>query len=676
MPPFPSVDFYQAVTDNMDEGLCATDAQGLITFMNKAAEILLGWTFQELKGRRMHDVAHHHLPDGLPFPIEQCVGFQVLRTGRALRDYDDEFVRKDGRVLPVSYSSSPLRSDGKIVGLVVVFRDASERRVIEHTLRANEADARLLQQLGAEMVREGDSASFYQKVVDGASQIMESEFASMQKFHPENGKLELLAFRGFMAEDSRRWQWIGTDSGTTCAEALRTGTRVVAADTENSKYTEIYHGTAIRAVQSTPLYSRSGTLVGMLSTHWDHPHEPSPRDFRNLDILARQAADIIDQQHTLQEANRRKDHFLATLAHELRNPLAPIRNALTVLNATGITSERAEHARQVIGRQLNQMVRLIDDLMDVNRITRGTLELRRRRFEITPLVLQAVESCFPADVRRTREVHVQLPSQPVFVDADPVRLHQILCNVLSNAHKFSDDHDRISIEAGSQGRDLILTVSDSGIGIAPGKLETIFEMFSQIEQAPERGMTGLGIGLALVKQLTKLHGGSVTVQSDGVGKGSRFVIRLPVITNPPLDPPPATARSQSQLQDSRRVLVVDDNRDNADSLAALLQVDGYDVRLAYDGEEALAVAELYRPHVLLLDIGLPKLSGYDVCRRLRSTPWARQATIVAVTGWGQERDRAQARASGFDAHLVKPVDYAKLAEVLAAPRPPEAAPLT
>jgi len=664
----PSLDFYKVVTDNMGEGLYAADAHGLLTFMNPAAEAMLGWTFDELKGRRMHDMTHHHYPDGRPFPVEECAGFQVVRNGQTLRDYDDVFIRKDGTFLPVSYSSSPLRSDGEIVGLVVVFRDASARRLTEEALKANESDARLLQELGAELMRQDDVGSFYQKIVDGASQIMRSEFASMQMLHPERGsrgELQLLAFRGFAPADAKRWEWVRAETRTTCGEALKTGVRVIAADTENSSYRDVYHDTAIRSVQSTPLFSRQGALVGMLSTHWNRPYEPSPRDLRNLDILARQAADIMDQQRELQVADRHKDQFLATLAHELRNPLAPIRNALTVLNAPGITSERAERAREVIGRQVNQMVRLIDDLMDINRISRGTLELRRRRFAIGSLVWQAVETCLPVEARRKRDINVTVPPQPVFVDADPIRLHQILCNVLNNAVKFSNDSDRISIAVDPQDRDLVLTVSDTGIGIPPGKLERVFEMFSQVEQAPGHVKTGLGIGLALVRQLAELHGGSVTAHSDGVGRGSRFVIRLPIVTNPPLYPQQTAPRTPTQSADGRRVLVVDDNRDNADSLAALLQVEGYDVRLAYDGEEALAVAEVYRPHVLLLDIGLPKLSGYDVCRRLREEPWARQATFVAVTGWGQQRDRAQARATGFDAHLVKPVEYEKLAEVLA-----------
>jgi len=664
----PSLDFYKVVTDNMGEGLYSADAHGLLTFMNPAAEAMLGWTFDELKGRRMHDMTHHHYPDGRPFPVEECAGFQVVRNGQTLRDYDDVFIRKDGTFLPVSYSSSPLRSGGEIVGLVVVFRDASARRLTEEALKANESDARLLQELGAELMRQDDVGSFYQKIVDGASQIMRSEFASMQMLHPErgsHGELQLLAFRGFAPADAKAWEWVGAETGTTCGEALKTGVRVIAADTEHSSYRDVYHDTAIRAVQSTPLFSRQGARVGMLSTHWNRPHEPSPRDLRNLDILARQAADIMDQQRELQVADRHKDQFLATLAHELRNPLAPIRNALTVLNVPGITSERAERAREVIGRQVNQMVRLIDDLMDINRISRGTLELRRRRFAIGSLVWQAVETCLSVEARRKRDISVTVPPQPLFVDADPVRLHQILCNVLNNAVKFSNDNDRISIAVDQQDRDLVLTVSDTGIGIPPGKLERVFEMFSQVEQAPGHVKTGLGIGLALVRQLAELHGGSATAHSDGVGRGSRFVIRLPIVTNPPLYPQQTAPRTPTQSADGRRVLVVDDNRDNADSLAALLQVEGYDVRLAYDGEEALAVAEVYRPHVLLLDIGLPKLSGYDVCRRLREEPWARQATFVAVTGWGQQRDRAQARATGFDAHLVKPVEYEKLAEVLA-----------
>ena len=658
-----SRDFYVAVTSNMGEGLYATDPQGLVTFVNPAAEAMLGWTFDELKGRRMHDVTHHHHPDGRPFPIEACAGFRVLREGQTLRDYDDVFIRKDGSFLPVSYSSSPLRSGGEIVGLVVVFRDASERRLTEEALRANEADARLLQQLGTELMWQDDAASLYEKIVDGAAQIMRSEFASMQMFHPDRGKageLQLLAFRGFAPDDAKRWEWVGPDAGTTCHEALKTGVRVIAADTETSPFRTAYHDTAIRAVQSTPLFSRDGTLVGMLSTHWDRPHEPALRDLRNLDILARQAADLIDQQRN----RTRKDAFLATLAHELRNPLAPIRNALATLKAVGTTVQAAAHARHVIERQVDRMVRLIDDLMDANRISHGTLELRRKRFELAPLVWQAVDACLPAGENRARDITVNLPPERIFVDADPIRLYQVLCNLLSNAHKYTAAHDRISVTVECQSADLVLTVADTGIGIARDQLKTVFGMFSQLEQPATRVKEGLGIGLALVKQLVELHGGSVEARSEGLGKGSVFTIRLPVISNAPVDPQQSVPRSETTPAISRRVLVVDDNRDNAETLAALLQLHGHDVQLAYDGAEAIDVAERYRPHVVLLDIGLPRVSGYDVCRHLREQPWARQTAIVAVTGWGTEKDRDRAREAGFTAHLVKPLEYPKLVELL------------
>ena len=523
-----SSDFFSAVTATMGEGLYATDAEGRVTFMNAAAEAMLGWTFAELRGRRMHDVAHHHHPDGRPFPIEDCAVVRVLRDGHTLRDHDDFFIRKDGSFLPVSYTVAPLRSSGEIVGLVVVCRDASERREAEYAIRADEADARLLQALGAELTAQDDAASLYRKIVDGASQLMRSEFASMQMLHPErgtSGELQLLAFRGFAEAEAKRWEWLSTDGDTTCSAALKTRARVIAADTENSEFRTAYHDTGIRAVQSTPLFSRSGALVGIISTHWDHPNEPPQRDLRNLDILARQAADLIDQQR----AQTRKDEFLATLAHELRNPLGPIRNALSVLNAAGIEPRRAAQAREIIGRQVDQMVRLIDDLMDINRISRGTLELRPRSFELASLVWHAVETCVPNGGKR--DVTVSLPPQPVFLNADPVRLYQILCNILHNASKFTAENDRIAVTAQVEGGELVLTIADSGIGIARDKLETVFEMFSQLDQPPERAKEGLGIGLALVKQLVALHGGSVEARSDGPGTGSTFIIRLPGVSS-------------------------------------------------------------------------------------------------------------------------------------------------
>jgi CheY-like chemotaxis protein len=336
--------------------------------------------------------------------------------------------------------------------------------------------------------------------------------------------------------------------------------------------------------------------------------------------------------------------------------------------------EAVGRATEMMGRQVAQLVRLIDDLLDVSRISRGKLELRRERVELAPVVHQAVEACRPMAEGADHEVTVTLPPQPVYLDADPVRLSQVVTNLLHNACKFTERRGRIGLTAQRQGGDVVVAVKDDGIGIPPDKLDSIFEMFSQVDQSLERSRGGLGIGLTLTRRLVELHGGSVEARSDGLGRGSEFVVRLPVAVERPS--PPDEPGDEIRPTGRRRILVVDDNRDSADSLAMLLQLGGNETSVAYDGEEAVAAAAKQRPDVILLDIGLPKLNGYDACRRVRENRWAKGVVIIALTGWGQEEDRRKSAAAGFDGHLVKPVDHAELLKLLARLSPPGESPLT
>ncbi len=369
------------------------------------------------------------------------------------------------------------------------------------------------------------------------------------------------------------------------------------------------------------------------------------------------------EQHE-READRRKDEFLATLAHELRNPLAPIHNAISMLKLTYNDREAFERATGMIGRQLNQLVRLIDDLLDVSRISQGKLELRRERVELAPIIHQAVETCRPMAGFADQEVTIAMPPEPVYLDADPIRLSQVVSNLLNNACKFSGQHARISLLAERRGDDVVITVKDNGIGIQSDKLDSIFEMFSQIDQSLERAQSGLGIGLTLTRRLVELHGGSIEARSEGLGKGSEFTVRLPGAGDQaslPLKQP----QDEVRPSDKRRILVVDDNRDSAESLAMLLQLTGNETSVAYDGEEAIQVAAQQRPDVIFLDIGLPRLNGFDACRRIREHQWAENVLIIALTGWGQKEDRRKSAEAGFDGHLVKPVDNVELMKVLA-----------
>jgi PAS domain S-box-containing protein len=376
------------------------------------------------------------------------------------------------------------------------------------------------------------------------------------------------------------------------------------------------------------------------------------------DVTTRKRAE-----EALKDADRRKDEFLATLAHELRNPLAPLRTGLELLRLAGGPAAAVEPVRAMMDRQLTQMVRLVDDLMDVSRISRGKIDLRRERVPVAAAIASAVETSRPLVEQMGHALTVALPDGPLFVDADPVRLAQVFLNLLTNAAKYTEPGGRIRVTAGRQAEAVVVAVRDTGIGIAADQLSHVFEMFSQVAQARDKAQGGLGIGLTLVKQLVELHGGRVEATSPGLGRGAEFVVRLPAADEPP--PPVAAADGAERPAAALRVLIVDDNRDSADSLATLLELTGNVTRTAYDGEEAVAAAVAFRPDVILLDIGLPKLTGYEVCTRLREHPCGRGAVIVAQTGWATDADRARARAAGFDHHLVKPVAPAALTALLA-----------
>ena len=368
----------------------------------------------------------------------------------------------------------------------------------------------------------------------------------------------------------------------------------------------------------------------------------------------------------LQEQDTRKDEFLATLAHELRNPLAPIRNGLTILKDAHDKPEELGRTREMMERQVAHMVRLIDDLLDVSRVSRGKLELRRGPVELATVIHQAVETCRPMCEGTKHEVTVTLPPEPVYLNADSVRLSQVFGNLLSNACKFTEPGGRIWLTAEWQGSDIVASVRDTGIGLPPDKVESIFEMFSQVDKTLERSQTGLGIGLTLAKRLVELHGGSIEARSAGLGTGSELVVRLPTLIEKPQPQPPEEPAEEPAATNRRRILVVDDNRDSAESLATLLTLKGNETHTASDGQEAVEAAARLRPDVILLDIGLPNMNGYEACRRIREQPGGDDVVIIALTGWGQDEDRRRSTEAGFNEHWVKPLDPAVLMKLLAA----------
>ncbi|MGQ0656202.1 MAG: hybrid sensor histidine kinase/response regulator [Betaproteobacteria bacterium] len=388
---------------------------------------------------------------------------------------------------------------------------------------------------------------------------------------------------------------------------------------------------------------------------------------RMLGDLEHEMSERRGAEAALKAADRRKDEFLATLAHELRNPLAPIRNALYILQAAKDPAAGAE-ARAIIERQLAQLVRLVDDLLDVSRITTGKLVLRRQRVDVRAAAKSALEAAQPMIRFRALQLQANLPPEGVTIDADPTRLSQILLNLLNNAIKFTDSGGHIWLRAAVAGGELVASVRDDGIGLAAEPLEEIFDMFAQVDRSLERTSAGLGVGLSLSRRLAELHGGTLEAKSAGLGKGAEFVLRIPLGDGSAAAraTPPQRAGEPKLRAGNRRVLIADDNVDFAETLAFALTRMGNEVRVAHDGASALAAASEFRPDIAFLDIGLPRLNGFDLARRLRTAGATAHATLVAVTGWGQDTDRQLAREAGFDEYMVKPVEMERVQAILRA----------
>jgi PAS domain S-box-containing protein len=378
-------------------------------------------------------------------------------------------------------------------------------------------------------------------------------------------------------------------------------------------------------------------------------------------------------EEALHEADRRKDEFLATLSHELRNPLAPLRNSVQLLRMAGGDDASQTPVLEMMERQVGHLVRLVDDLLEMSRISRGVFELRRERVELAHVVRNAIETSGPLIEAANHELSVSLPEEPLCLDGDPVRLAQILANLLNNAAKYTEPGGKISVRARRHDGIVAVSVRDNGVGLTRDALPRLFDMFSRVDHASGRSQGGLGIGLALARRLTEMHGGTIDASSEGLGLGSEFVVRLPLAHS--LDSGRAGSAEAAPAIPAKRVLVVDDNRDAGDSLSMILELLGADVRIARSGPEALEAFESYHPAVVVLDIGMPGMNGYEVAHRMRTAFPERRTALVALTGWGQEDDRRRARAAGFDHHLVKPADIGTLRALLASlDQPPPSAP--
>ena len=405
----------------------------------------------------------------------------------------------------------------------------------------------------------------------------------------------------------------------------------------------------------TPYTSAIGTHV------YEYIFKPVIGESGAVEAVAGSTRDITE----FKEANRRKDEFLAMLAHELRNPLAPISNAIHIMRSHSVSEKIREEAALLVDRQITQMTHLLNDLLDVSRVTLGKIELRPQRIALLEIINMAVESVQPLIEDKTQTLTCKLPPSPIWLHADKTRLSQVFSNLLNNAAKYTDKNGHIEIEAMEDNLGVTINITDNGIGIPADIQPTIFDLFAQVDSSMERAQGGLGIGLTLVKNLVEMHKGKVTVFSAGKGKGSSFTVRLPIQLQSSTEEATAEKAEATASSESFRILIVDDNEASAKTLGWTLEILGHDTKLAHEGTQAIEAAKTYLPHIILLDIGLPGMNGYEVCRALRQDPHFKNTTIIAQTGWGQKEHRERSKEAGFDHHLVKPIRIETLEEILA-----------
>lgn len=656
---------YRAVVENQSEMVCRFRPDGTILFVNGAYANALGTSVEALMGGdfwkfvaendriAVRAMLNSMTPESPVVRIENRFTSSqgerwTLWTNRGLK-FDD-----DGRLIEAQSSGI----------------DITERKRFEEALAASVRRMEALYELTDRLQRSATVEEVYETAMEAIAKALGCERASILLFDGA-GVMRFVASRRLSmayrkaVEGHSPWQPDEKDprpfgiADVACAD--------MSDALKNALCSE-----GIAALAFIPLVMER-RLIGKFMVYFDTPHVFSESDYDVALTIGHQVAFAVQRRHAeadrrraeeaLRENDRRKDEFLATLSHELRNPLAPLKNAVEVLRLTDTMNPAVAPLREMMARQVNHLVRLVDDLLEMSRISRGTLVLQRQRVELADVVRNALETSDPLIKAARHRLEVRLPERALWVDGDPVRLAQILSNLLNNAAKYTDPDGTISVSVAVHGANATVSVRDTGMGIGPELLPRVFEMFSRGEQSAARGDAGLGIGLALAHRLAEMHGGTIAAHSEGKGKGSEFVMQLPLAVEP-RSAAPAADSAQTTVP-TTRILVVDDNRDAADSLGMLLQCLGADVRVAHNGAEALEAVEAYQPAVVLLDIGMPGMDGYEVARRIRSTYPERRTPLVALTGWGQEEDRRRARDAGFDYHLIKPADMDKLQALLA-----------
>jgi len=682
-------EWFQVSLSSIGDAVITTDVDGKVTFLNPVAERMTAWSSAEAAGQPLEHVFHlvnEQTREPAPNPVRV-----VLRDGNIVGLANHTaLIGKDGKETPIDDTAAPIRNaSGRLLGAVMVFHDVTVRRQAEAALREETRILELLNEAGVGLGAELNLPRLLQNLTDAAGKLSGATVAAF--CYNEDGaaaKSSCLYAPSDLAREA--FSEVGLPGGGPAIDPTFRGERVlrladIAQEPEYARQTPSGRR-LIRSYLAVPVLSRSGEVIGGLFLGHSQADVFSARSERLVLGLAAQAGVAIDNarlyegaqaqiarreqaEAALRETDRRKDEFLATLAHELRNPLAPIRQAALISKMATASEAQKLWSHDVITRQVQHMSLLLDDLLDVSRITRGTLQLRKQATELSAVVEAGVETARPTLDAKRHRLSLDIPRERTYLSVDPLRVAQVLSNLLTNAAKYTDPEGVIRVVARSTLDSVMIHVIDNGIGIAAEALPRIFQMFSQVVSPQDRSDGGLGIGLALAKGLVELHGGHISAKSGGLGQGSEFTVHLPIGTLS------AAGRAKQDGHTSvgalivRRILLADDNQDSAESLAMLLRMEGHDVVVVHDGREALAVVPEFNPEFVLLDIGMPGLNGYEVAKSIREAAPASRIKLIAVTGWGQHSDKARARAAGFDHHFTKPVEPDRLSELLRDPTP-------
>ena len=677
-----------AVVEYSDDAIITKTLDGIISTWNPGATRIFGYTAEEAIGKPVTMLIPEKHLDEEPGILER------LRRGERIDHYETIRRRKDGTFINVSLTVSPIKDEnGRIFGASKIARDITRQKRSEELIREQAHVLALLDTTGKSIASNLDLQNVLQTVTDTATELTGAKFGAFF-YNVINEEGEAFLLYTLSGAPREAFEKFGLPRNTPVFHPTFTGQGVVrSADiTKDPRYGTMapHHGMPkghlpVRSYLAVPVISRTGEVMGGL--FFGHPEVDrfTERAEQLVVGVAAQAAVAMDNarlyeaaqreiasreraEAALRETDQRKDEFLATLAHELRNPLAPIRQATLISMSASATPEQKRWSHEVITRQVRHMSVLLDDLLDISRITRGTLELRTEMTDIKAVVDAAVETSRPTIQAKMHELVIDLPGEPVKFAADPLRLAQVLSNLLTNAAKYTDPRGTIKLRATADANTITISVIDTGIGLSQDGLAAVFKMFSQVQSTQDRSDGGLGIGLALSKGLVQLHGGTIEASSPGPGLGSVFTVQIPrrsVATPAPQNTEGNTLKTAYK----RRVLIADDNRDAAESLAMLLEMHGHTITVVHDGRQALAAIEASPPDVALLDIGMPHIDGYEVARRVRGDTRSRQVLLIAVTGWGQEQDKARAMAAGFDLHFTKPIEPQLMIDLLGAELP-------